>query len=304
MVLRQVLLAAASSDRLEGVVRNAGVIRGLTGRYVAGDGPAEAAAVAARLAADGLLLTLDHLAAPARDAGQAERAVKDWLLLLDCLTRRGVAKGADLSLRLSVLGLALDDDLARRNAARVCQAAAEAGATVTIEAEHGTTAEAALRVHAALLGEHPGTGVAIASSLCRAQEHSCSLSSGRVRLRRGHGGGPAAVTHTAPAEVDRSFVRCLKILMAGQGHLTVATHDRRLIEVASALAVLNEREPDTLEYQMSYGVRPAEQARLATLGVPVRVRVPYGDDWYPHLARQLAGRPANLGLLARSLVRR
>ncbi len=84
----------------------------------------------------------------------------------------------------------------------------------------------------------------------------------------------------------------------------VATHDRRLIEVASALAVLNEREPGGFEYQMSYGVCLAEQRRLADLGSQVRVRIPYGVDWYSHLTRRLAERPANLALLARSLVRR
>ncbi|MFC7386160.1 proline dehydrogenase family protein [Sphaerisporangium rhizosphaerae] len=302
MVLRQVLLAASGSDRVESVVRNAGVVRALTGRYVAGDGPEDAASVAAGLVADGLLVTLDHLDGRARDSGRAARAVEDRLTLLDALARRGVAKGADLSLRLSSLGLGLDDDLARRNASRVCQAALDVGATVTVEAEEPAMAEAALRVHAALFDEHPATGVTVLASLRRAEEHCRGLAAGRVRLRRGHADGPVAVTHRDAAAVDRSYVRCLKALMAGEGRPVVATHDRRLIEVASALAVLNEREG--VEYEMSYGVRPAEQARLAALGTRVRVRVPYGADWYPHLARHLARRPANLALLARSLGRR
>ncbi|MFC4529811.1 proline dehydrogenase [Sphaerisporangium dianthi] len=303
MVLRQVLLAASSSDRVESVVRNTGVIRALAGRYVAGDGPEDAASVAAGLVADGLLVTLDHLDGQARDTARAARAVEDRLTLLDALDRRGIAKGADLSLRLSSLGLGLDDDLARRNAARVCQAAGDVGATVTVEGEEPATAEAALRVHAALLEEHPATGVTVQACLRGAEEHCRARAFGRVRLRRGHGDGPVAVTHRDPAAIDRSFVRCLKELMAGEGRVVVATHDRRLVEVASALAVLNERERDGVEYEMSYGVRPAEQARLAGLGARVRVRVPYGAGWYPHLARHLARRPADLGLLARSLAR-
>ncbi|WP_308249809.1 proline dehydrogenase family protein [Sphaerisporangium fuscum] len=276
----------------------------LTARYVAGEGADQAVAAAAGVVADGLLVSLDHLGGEARDAAQAARAVEAHLGLLDGLARRGVAKGADISLRLSGLGLRFDEKLAKDNAARVCQAAEEAGAGVTLDAEEAPLAEAALRLHSQLLEEHSSVGVEIQSSWRRAEEYCRSLASARVRLSRGLIGGPAPVSYQEPEDVDRSYVRCLKALMTAGGYLTVATHDRRLVEIASALAVLNEREPGGFEYQMAYGVRRPEQRRLAHDGARVRVRIPYGADWYAQLTRRVAERPANLTLLARSLVGR
>jgi proline dehydrogenase len=304
MVLREVLLAASNSDRVESVVRTAGVTRKLMARYVAGNSVEDAASVAAGLVSDGLLVTLDHLGEESRNADQAARAVKTSLALLDALARRGIAKGADLSVRLTSMGLHVDEKLARDNASRVCHAAGEVGATVTLDTEDAAVADLSFGVHAALLKDHPTTGVTVQSSLCRAEHHCRSLASSRVRLCRGALDAPASVAYSQIGDINRSYVRCLKVLMSGQGYPMVSTHDRRLLEVAAALAVLNEREPGGFEYQMAYGVRPSEQQRLTALGAQVRVRVPYGVDWYSHLTRHLAGRPANLGLLARSLVGR
>ena len=93
--------------------------------------------------------------------------------------------------------------------------------------------------------------------------------------------------HRGGHAVDRSFVRCLRVLMAGRGHVTVATHDGRMIEIASVLATLNEREPGDCEFELPYGVRAAEQRRLRGLGAAVRVHVPYGTAWYGYLLRRL-----------------
>jgi proline dehydrogenase len=90
--------------------------------------------------------------------------------------------------------------------------------------------------------------------------------------------------------------------MAGDGYPMVATHDPRMIEIAGALAIRNQRSKDSYEYQMLYGIRPEEQLRLAGLHEQVRVYLPYGDQWYGYLVRRLAERPANLALFMRSLV--
>ena len=98
---------------------------------------------------------------------------------------------------------------------------------------------------------------------------------------------PESVAYQSRQEVDRSYVRCLKILMSGAGYPMVATHDPRLIEIASSLAAQNRRVQGSYEYQMLYGVRPEEQRRLARIGEKVRVYVPYGDEWYGYLMRRL-----------------
>jgi proline dehydrogenase len=102
--------------------------------------------------------------------------------------------------------------------------------------------------------------------------------------------------------VDKSYVRCLKVLMAGQGYPMVATHDPRMVDIAGALATRNGRPQGSYEYQMLFGIRPDEQQRLSDAGEKVRVYVPYGSEWYGYLMRRLAERPSNLSFFLRSLV--
>ena len=126
----------------------------------------------------------------------------------------------------------------------------------------------------------------------------------RVRLCKGAYDAPEEVAFRARAEVDRSYARCLRVLMAGPGYPMLATHDPRLIRIIAAQAVLTGRGSTGFEYQMLYGIRPAEQRRLAGTGATVRVYVPYGSDWYGYLVRRLAERPANLAFFLRSLASR
>ena len=121
----------------------------------------------------------------------------------------------------------------------------------------------------------------------------------RVRLCKGAYAEPVAEAFPAGHEVDKSFARCLRILMSGPGYPMIATHDPRLIAITGSLG--RSRPPDTFEYQMLHGVRPEEQRRLAAGGARVRVYVPYGSDWYGYLVRRLAERPANLRFFLRSL---
>jgi len=121
----------------------------------------------------------------------------------------------------------------------------------------------------------------------------------RVRLCKGAYAEPASEAYDVRHDIDKSFARCLRILMAGPGYPMIATHDPRLIAITRSLGMA--RPAGSFEYQMLYGVRPDEQRRLAASGAKVRVYVPYGGDWYPYLVRRLAERPANLALFLRSL---
>jgi proline dehydrogenase len=109
------------------------------------------------------------------------------------------------------------------------------------------------------------------------------------------------VAYQDGTDVDLSYVRCLKVLMAGDGYPMVASHDPRLIDIAQALAGHHGRAPDSYEFQMLHGIRPAEQARIADRGHQMRVYVPFGEDWYGYLVRRMAERPANLTFFLRSL---
>jgi proline dehydrogenase len=123
-----------------------------------------------------------------------------------------------------------------------------------------------------------------------------------VRLCKGAYKEPDTVAFQSRLEVDRSYVRCLRVLMEGAGYPMVASHDPRMVAIAASLAQQAGRKPGSYEYQMLYGIRPDEQLRLAGSGETVRVYVPYGSEWYGYLMRRLAERPSNLTFFLRSMI--
>jgi len=185
---------------------------------------------------------------------------------------------------------------------RIVIAARDAGTTVTIDAEDHRTTDAALRIANSLRSRCPGVGTVLQAVLRRTEADARELAvpGMRVRLCKGAYAEPVAEAFDSRHEIDKSFARCLRVLMAGPGYPMIATHDPRLIAITRSLGLA--RPADSFEYQMLHGVRPDEQRRLASSGAKVRVYVPYGSDWYPYLVRRLAERPANLALFLRSLL--
>jgi proline dehydrogenase len=307
-LLRRTLLAAASSQRLHQAVITAPQTRAIVDRYVAGDNTAAAVATARILRATGLLVSLDYLGEDTTDAGQAAEVAATYVGLLRELSAAGLAGGGgcEVSVKATAVGLFLPDHgekTAAENIARICTAARNAGTTVTLDAEDHTAVGATLRIAEELRADFPDLGCVVQSRLRRA-EADCELlaaSGARVRLCKGAYDEPPDVAFTRRQDVDLSYVRCLKLLMAGSGYPMLATHDPRLIDITTALALLTGRGPDRFEYQMLYGIRPVEQQRLADAGSQVRVYVPYGSDWYGYLVRRLAERPGNLAFFLRSL---
>ncbi|MFC9971371.1 proline dehydrogenase family protein [Spirillospora sp. NPDC127200] len=305
-MLRQALLVASRSGGVRKIVETAPGTRQVVRRFVAGETADDALRVTGDLAGEGLLVTLDVLGEDVLDEAQAERTVHHYVDLLGRLAGQGLGTRAEVSLKLTAVGQALDEDTALENARRVCTAARSAGTTVTLDMEDHTTVDSTLRILQELRRDFPDTGAVVQSYLRRAEEHCAELAyeGSRVRLCKGAYAAPESVAFDDKADVDRSYVRCMKVLMAGKGYPMLATHDPRLVDIAGALAVLNEREPDTFEYQMLYGIRPQEQRRLAEQGAQVRVYVAYGQEWYGYFMRRLAERPANLGFFMRSMATR
>jgi proline dehydrogenase len=305
-VLRQALLAASRSGGARRVVETAPFTGDVVRRFVAGETIEDALRVTGELTGEGLLVTLDVLGEDTHDKGRAEANVTHYIELLESLGDAGLGTRAEVSLKLSAVGQTLDEDLALENARRVCDAARSAGTTVTLDMEEHTTVDSTLGIVQDLRRDFPDVGAVIQAYLRRAEEHCAELAyeGSRVRLCKGAYAAPAAVAFTDKEEVDRSYVRCMKVLMAGKGYPMLATHDPRLIEIAGALEVLHDRDADTFEYQMLYGIRPQEQRRLAAQGAQVRVYVAYGREWYQYFMRRLAERPANLRFFVRSLAGR
>ncbi|RSN43301.1 proline dehydrogenase family protein [Actinomadura sp. WAC 06369] len=302
-MLSPLLLAAARSERARGLVTAVPVTRGVVDRFVAGEDLAAAVRAVRELNRDGLRVTLDHLGEDTLDRAQAEATRDAYLALFEALGES--APGADASLKLSALGQALDDRLALDNARTICAAAQRAGMTVTLDMEDHTTVDSTLGVLRELRGDFPWVGVAIQSMLRRTEGDLRDLAGegSRVRLVKGAYAEPSSVAYQSRHEVDRAYVRGLKLLMAGDGRPMVGSHDPRMIDIALALAAENDRKPDSFEFQMLYGIRAGEQRRLAE-DHTMRVYVPYGADWYGYFMRRLAERPANLVFFLRSFVSR
>jgi proline dehydrogenase len=306
-LLRQALLLLARSQNAKTVVTRMPVSSSLVNRYVPGEQTEGAVTASRQLIDDGLHVTLDFLGEDTLDQAQAEATVDAYLELLEALGSAGLARNAEVSVKLSAIGQALPEvgrKLAEENARRICRAARDVGTTVTLDMEDHTTTDHTLATLMELRKDFPETGAVLQAYLhrtegdCRTLAHEGS----RVRLCKGAYNEPPEVAFTERHEIDKSYVRCLKVLMAGDGYPMVATHDPRMIRIASALATSSGRMPGTYEFQMLYGIRPTEQKRLAAAGEKVRVYVPYGGEWYGYLMRRLAERPANLTFFLRSLV--
>jgi proline dehydrogenase len=303
-VLRRVLLGASRSDLVRRTVTGAPVSRGVVHRFVAGESIDDAVGAVQRLAGDGLLVSLDRLGEDVVDEGQAKATADAYVELLARLGDEGLADSAEVSLKLSAVGQALDPQMAVDNARRVCEAAGTVGTTVTVDMEDHSTTDLTLDAVRDLRQDFPWVGAVLQAYLRRTEADCIDLATvgSRIRLCKGAYKEPATVAYQDIRDVDRSYVRCLKVLMAGEGFPMVASHDPRLIEIAGALATRWRRSPDSFEYQMLYGIRPDEQRRLAAGGASVRVYVPYGSDWYAYFMRRLAERPANLTFFLRSVV--
>jgi proline dehydrogenase len=306
-MLREALLGISRSDAIKSLVTRAPVTRDVVSRYVAGESAEDVLAVANRLVGAGLAVSIDHLGEDTVDREQADRVTIAYVDLLADLRDAGLANHCEVSVKLSALGLLLGSDgqkIALENAELICGAARTAGTTVTVDMEDHTTTDATLAVVAELRKDFPSTGTVLQAYLHRTEGDCRDLARPgiRIRLCKGAYDEPESVAFRSREEVDRSYVRCLRILSEGAGYPMIATHDPRLIEIASSLVTRTGRSSDSYEFQMLYGIRPTEQQRLANGGRTVRVYVPYGTDWYGYLVRRLAERPANLAFFARSLV--
>jgi proline dehydrogenase len=310
-MLRRLLQAASASGTLRRTVTAAPVTRDVVARFVAGETAADALAAAGRLLDAGLLVSIDHLGEDTVEPHQAAAVTDEYVRLLAQLSEAGMSGGgaAEVSVKPTAVGLGLaehGEKTASENLARICAAARDAGTTVTVDMEDHTRVEPTLRIAGQLRPEFPWLGCVVQSYLRRSPADCRALAAAgsRVRLCKGAYRAPAGVAFGSRAEVDRCYARCLRVLLTGPGYPMIATHDPRLIAIAGTAAAAAGRPVTGFEYQMLYGVRPAEQLRLARAGSPVRVYLPYGSDWYGYLVRRLAERPANVGFFLRSLASR
>ncbi|SFA73713.1 L-proline dehydrogenase [Amycolatopsis marina] len=305
-MLRSALLAAAKSPACRSLVENAPPVRPIVDRFVAGGGLDDAVRAAKELSTD-RLVSLDHLGEDTTDREQAGATVSAYQALLRALGEHGLAERAEVSVKLSAVGQALPVDgekIALDNVRQICATAAAVGTMVTVDMEDHTTTDSTLSIVRDLRVDFPSTGAVLQAYLRRTESDCAELvgPGSRIRLCKGAYDEPESVAFRDKTEVDASYVRCLRTLMAGQGYPMVATHDPRLIAIAEHLAGKAGREHADFEFQMLYGIRPEAQELLAARGHRMRVYVPYGAEWYPYFMRRLGERPANIAFFLRSLL--
>ncbi len=313
-MLRSAILAAARNHGIERVVTNAPISRSVVRRFVGGVDTDAAVRATRSLVDDGLTVTLDHLGEDTTDRASATAVVQAYVQLLDRLAEQGLTERlgpltarVEVSVKLSAVGQALPADgekIALEHAQAISTEARRVGATVTLDMEDHTTTDSTLEILRQLRVDFPETGAVLQAYLKRTEGDCRDLAyaGSRVRLCKGAYDEPATVAFAKRIDVDRSYVRCSKVLLEGEGYPMFATHDPRLVEIVTDRARALDRTG--FEYQMLYGIRPDEQKRLAAAGNTVRVYLPYGAQWYGYLMRRLAERPANLAFFARALASR
>jgi proline dehydrogenase len=302
--LRSVILRAADDRHVRRFMSTYGMRLGAA-RFVAGETLDECVVVLRRLADQGLHTNTTLLGESVSDVAEAEAVAEEYGRILERLHAEQLP--CNVALKLTHLGLELDEELAYSNVERVVQVAERLESFVRIDMEQSSVLDATLRIYRRLReAGHERVGTVLQSYLFRTEADLEALLPLRPNLRFVKGAylEPPEIAYREKADVDAAYRRLVEAALTGGGYAAIATHDESLIGQCIAFAERDGVGRDRFEFQMLYGVRPGLQLDLARRGFKVLVATPYGPEWYPYLMRRLAERPANLGFFARNLLRR
>ena len=301
---RKAILAAATHRWTRRFVNRYGMRLGAA-RFVAGETLDQCLAVLANLNAKGLHANTTLLGEDVDSRQEAESVVAEFRTVLDRIGERGLR--ANLAVKLTHLGLLIDEELAFENVAALADHAAGLGNFVRIDMEHSSVVDATLRIHARLRESgRENVGCVLQAYLYRTPNDLESLlpAAPNMRLVKGAYLEPPDIAYPKKPDVDTAYRKLLERALTGGAYVAIATHDEKLIEHSIRLADRLVIGRDRFEFQMLYGVRPQLQRDLVARRFKVLVATPYGPEWYPYLMRRLAERPANLLFLLRNLFAR
>jgi proline dehydrogenase len=308
--LRTFIISLSKADWAQHTVTGWGLAWRFASRFVAGQSLNQAIAVVQELNERGIAVSLDHLGENTTRLEEAHEAADEVIHALEAIDASGAR--ANVSLKLTQLGLALDETLCRENLRRVLQRARELSTFIRIDMEDSPFTERTLQIcDWARQQGFTNIGVVIQAYLYRSEKDLCHIaeSQGRVRLCKGAYDEPPELAFPRKADVDANYDKLAALLLesarkAGAPQIAVdgrtppiaafATHDEARMAFAQAEARRLRLPKGAIEFQMLYGIRRDLQDRLSAQGYPVRVYVPYGTHWYPYFMRRLAERPANL----------
>jgi proline dehydrogenase len=305
-VLRSAFIALSKNRILRKFCEQTRFGRRMSSRFVAGMEIGDALLVAQALNQQGLLVTLDSLGESVSSEVEAQAAAEIYHKLLDLIASHRV--NANVSVKLTQMGLELSPQLAGEIAQSLAQHAKSLGNFVRIDMEDSSLTQVTLdivrRIHAQPELRN-SIGIVIQAYLYRSQAdiEQLIVEGIRVRLCKGAYKEPAEVAFPVKADVDMNYVKLGEMLLDSPIYHGLATHDDSMIAAAKAYAASHKIAPSRFEFQMLYGVRRDLQRKLVSEGFNVRVYVPFGREWYPYFMRRLAERPANVLFLAKNFFR-
>ncbi len=268
--------------------------RRMVRRFVPGERLDDALATLESLREQNMRWTVDVLGESVASTADATAAADRYIQTLDALATRGLE--ANVSVKLTQMGLDIDRDFCLTNVGRIVAKAREIGAFVRIDMEDHTKTSKTLEIVRELRAGYPEVGCVIQSYLRRSAADIEDMIAERIRVRlcKGAYDEPATVAFRTREEVDRSYIELMERLLVDGTYPALATHDDHLIDHALEFVRENGIPPERYEFQMLYGVRRDLHERLVALGQTVRIYVPYGSQWYPYYMRRLGERPQNV----------
>lgn len=308
-MLRALFIALSESRWLRGVAERSSLGQKFSSRFVAGTQVADALRVTKEVNQLGLSVSIDNLGENVTNAGEARESATLYHHLLDDLAAQKL--NANISLKLTHMGLDVDENLARELVSGLVAKAASTDprSFVRVDMEGSPYTQRTLdfvRELHRIPGNQGCVGTVIQSYLRRSESDVEKLLADgiRIRLCKGAYKEPPDIASHRKSEVDASYVRLMKVLMKSGIYHGLATHDVAIIKQAQAFAKRENIPHDAFEFQMLYGIRRELQQRLVRKGWRMRVYIPFGTEWYPYFMRRLAERPANVLFIAKHLLRK
>jgi proline dehydrogenase len=303
-VLRAAMLWLAGNPGAERLVRGMPVTRPLVNRFVAGDDLETALAQVRAINEAGMHVSLDLLGESVTDEARARAACDAYLDMLERVHTLGAL--ANISIKLTMLGLHISDASARDKLERIVARADGLGNFVRIDMESSAHTERTLALFRRIHDQYPAAvGIVLQSYLYRTDRDLDEMieRGARVRIVKGAYREPPSVAYPHKSDVDDAFRRQIERLLDAGTYPAIATHDEAMTRVARGYAMRMGIDPACFEFQMLYGIRRDLQEQLRAAGYNVRVYVPFGTMWYAYFMRRLAERPANLFFILRNLAR-
>ncbi|HZS07023.1 MAG TPA: proline dehydrogenase family protein [Blastocatellia bacterium] len=303
MISRSALLYLSRQHGLKDFISRFGATRKMTRRFIAGENIDDALDAIRELNALGITASFDHLGESIASEVEADAEVREYLRVLGRIEDTGI--NSNVSVKLTQLGLDIDERLCLNNTRRIVEEAARRGNFVRIDMEDSPKTDATLRIFRTLRAEFDNVGIVIQAYLYRSEKDIAELLklSARIRLCKGAYQEPAEVAFPEKKDVDANFVKLMQVLLTSGIYHGIATHDEKMIAATKDFATREGIAKSAFEFQMLYGIRRDLQVKLKGEGWGMRTYVPYGEFWYPYFMRRLAERPANVWFVLKNLLK-